>query len=604
MKKIPGIVCLFPLLVIYVLLSLPNHAQAQNKTIDSLQKVLETAQDDTNKVKTLNRLGWKHLRLSNYNDALHYVENAKVLAEKLNYTVGLANSFNNIGNVYREQGNFPEALKNFFASLKLSEEISDKKGMAIAYGNIGLVYTSQSNYSEALKYQSAALKIYEEIGDKRGMAVNHGNIGNSYAYMGNFPEALKSYSITLKFHEEMGDQLGIAYMYNNIGEIYSYQGNYTEALKNHFAALKIKEERGDKRGTANSYTNIGNVYTKLKQLKEAKKWLQKGLDLGRQIGARKEIKDSYFGLVLADSALENYQAAFENYKMYILYSDSMDNDDYTRKSTQLEMQFEFDKNRLADSLKNMEVQKGISMKLQEQKTYTYAGIGSVILLMVFLFFIARERKKSENLLLNILPTEIAKELKEKGNVQAKHFDNISVLFTDFVNFTQIAEQLSPNELVQELHACFTAFDRIMEKHGLEKIKTIGDAYLAVCGLPHANPHHAQKTVQAALEISSFMLARKEQASTRTFEIRIGIHSGSVVAGIVGVKKFAYDIWGDTVNTAARMEASGEAGKINISETTYQLVKDEFTCTYRGKIQAKNKGEVDMYFVYELPVGHT
>ncbi|MFN4084224.1 MAG: adenylate/guanylate cyclase domain-containing protein, partial [Bacteroidia bacterium] len=152
---------------------------------------------------------------------------------------------------------------------------------------------------------------------------------------------------------------------------------------------------------------------------------------------------------------------------------------------------------------------------------------------------------------------------------------------------------SPTELVAEIHKNFTAIDNIIEKHGLEKIKTIGDAYLAVCGLPNENSEHAHKVVRAAQEILNFM-----QNNNSKFQIRIGIHSGPVVAGIVGVKKFAYDIWGDTVNVAARMESTSEPGKINISKATYELIKDEFVCEYRGKINAKNKGDIDMYFVGE------
>jgi len=207
-----------------------------------------------------------------------------------------------------------------------------------------------------------------------------------------------------------------------------------------------------------------------------------------------------------------------------------------------------------------------------------------------------EKKKSDDLLLNILPEEIADELKEKGSSEAKYFDHVSVLFTDFVAFTKAGERMTPQELVSELHTCFKAFDEISSKYGIEKIKTIGDAYLAVAGLPAADAKHAEKTVAAGLEILDFMKKRRQQVGDKTFDIRIGIHSGSVVAGIVGMKKFAYDIWGDTVNTAARMEQNSEAGKINISQTTYELVKDKFPCTYRGQITAKNKGELNMYFV--------
>lgn len=206
-----------------------------------------------------------------------------------------------------------------------------------------------------------------------------------------------------------------------------------------------------------------------------------------------------------------------------------------------------------------------------------------------------EKEKSDVLLRNILPEEVAAELKEKGSSEARLYNNVSVLFTDFVNFTQIAETLSPADLVAEIHHCFKAFDGIIETHGLEKIKTVGDAYIAVSGLPAENSAHAANVVAAALEIQAYMRRRKAQ-NPGAFDIRLGVHSGPVVAGIVGVKKFAYDIWGDTVNTAARMEQHSEPGRINISTATYELIKEEFRCSYRGALEAKHKGKLGMYFV--------
>lgn len=207
-----------------------------------------------------------------------------------------------------------------------------------------------------------------------------------------------------------------------------------------------------------------------------------------------------------------------------------------------------------------------------------------------------EKQKSDDLLLNILPEEVADELKAKGTTTAKQFDNVTVLFTDFVNFTRAGEQMDPQQLVDELDACFKAFDEITGRYNIEKIKTVGDAYLATAGLPTADPHHAENVVRAAIAIARFMKERMVSSGGNTFDIRIGVHSGPVVAGVVGVKKFAYDIWGDTVNTAARMEQNSEPGKINISETTYELVKDMFSFTSRGQIDVKGKGWLKMYFV--------
>lgn len=213
--------------------------------------------------------------------------------------------------------------------------------------------------------------------------------------------------------------------------------------------------------------------------------------------------------------------------------------------------------------------------------------------------IRKEKERSEELLLNILPSEVAEELKQKGYCEAKLFNAVTVLFTDFKNFTLISEKLSPNELVNEINLCYSAFDSIISRYVIEKIKTIGDSYMCASGIPVGNTAHAVDVIHAAFEMLDFMNRIKEKRREEGkpfFEIRIGCHTGPVVAGIVGIKKFAYDIWGDTVNIASRMESSGEEGKINISGTTYSLVKDKFHCIHRGKIEVKNKGGIDMYFV--------
>jgi class 3 adenylate cyclase len=210
-----------------------------------------------------------------------------------------------------------------------------------------------------------------------------------------------------------------------------------------------------------------------------------------------------------------------------------------------------------------------------------------------------EKEKSDELLLNILPSETAHELKKHGKSKARSFEKATVLFTDFKNFTKVSETMSAEELVEMIHHIYSEFDNIIHKYGVEKIKTIGDSYMAAGGLPVVNDTNPQDVVNAAIEILHFIEHEKQlrMAANEPFlEIRIGINTGPLVAGIVGKKKFAYDIWGDTVNIASRMESSSEPGKINISGSTYEFIKDQFECTYRGKIHAKNKGEIDMYFV--------
>lgn len=216
--------------------------------------------------------------------------------------------------------------------------------------------------------------------------------------------------------------------------------------------------------------------------------------------------------------------------------------------------------------------------------------------------LSAEKEKSDKLLRNILPDEIAAELKSTGRAEPKYYPHASVMFTDFVGFTGIAEKLSPGKLIEELDKCFSHFDAVTAKHQLEKLKTIGDAYMCVGGAPVANNTHAIDCALAALEIQVFMNVQRQVAERENlpyWELRLGIHSGPIIAGVVGAKKFAYDIWGDTVNTASRMESSGIAGKINISEATCAELKPFFECEYRGLVPAKNKGEVAMYYLLRI-----
>src|SRR5258706_2075561 len=220
--------------------------------------------------------------------------------------------------------------------------------------------------------------------------------------------------------------------------------------------------------------------------------------------------------------------------------------------------------------------------------------------------IEEEKKKADSLLLNVLPESVAKELKERGHVTPRYFPIATVRFADLVGFSKISKGLSPTELVDELNYLFVGFDLILERNNLEKIKTIGDGYMAAGGLPIPNSSNPLDAVRAGLEMIQFVKRiRVENQKSRKplWEVRVGIHTGELVAGIIGKNKFVYDIWGSTVNVASRMESAGELGRVNISGITYQLVKDKFNCTYRGNIDVKNMGKMDLYFCSEDIVGH-
>ncbi|MFK7982356.1 MAG: adenylate/guanylate cyclase domain-containing protein [Saprospiraceae bacterium] len=247
-----------------------------------------------------------------------------------------------------------------------------------------------------------------------------------------------------------------------------------------------------------------------------------------------------------------------------------------------------------------------------QLKYIGLGILGLVLLLGYYFrkkgdqllksknqSLLEEKKRSEDLLTNMLPAEVVRQLKTKGAAKARKYDAVSVLFSDFKGFSTIAETLSPEELVSELNHCFTVFDRITEKYRLQKIKTIGDAYMCVGGLYTRGGNHVQRMVFAALEIQQFLADRQQKRTAKnlySFEARIGIHTGPIVAGVIGRKKIAFDVWGNTVNVAQQMEHHGEVGKVNISGETFALVKKRFVCLNRGKVTAKNKQDYEMYFV--------
>ena len=571
-----------------------------------------------------------------FTKALEYGLKAIKLNEAVGNKFGVGAVTLNMAAVYYAQGDYPKTLEYDLRALKIFEEIGNKNGIATANGNIGIVYNVQKDYPKALAYFSKSLKLNEEIGDKQKTALTLGNMGNAYRNQKDYDHAVSCHIKATDIAKEIGDKHDEAENNMNLGEDYAMQKNYTMAIALEQKALQIDEEIGNKHSLAKTLISLGETYlllimdtaidkpdnnktaelptgeylpdgvipaSKAGKLHMAIAYLQRGLDSAKKIQTPDAIQRCYENLAKAYKLSGDYKKALDANENYHSIKDSVFSKENNEKIVKMGMENEYGRQRLADSVKAGEKEKIATLKLQRQRGFTYAGVVGVLLLAIFSFFIAKERRKSEqerlksdDLLLNILPSEIAAELKVNGKAAARHYDNVTVLFTDFVNFTQAGEQMPPQALIDELHICFKTFDEITGRYGIEKIKTIGDAYLAVAGLPAADPDHAENIVRAATEICTFVADRHAKLGNRTFEVRIGIHSGSVVAGIVGVKKFAYDIWGDTVNTAARMEQNSEPGKINISQTTYELVKNKFACTYRGEIEAKNKGGLSMYFV--------
>lgn len=588
--------------------------------IDSLLKELPGLADDSNKVRLLNNLSNEY-RVINPYEGIRHGEDALALAEQLGFRRGQARANAALGVNYQYKSDYPTALAYFFKALKIYESIHDQRGRASTLQNIGNVYQYQKNYGKVLECHLQSLKISEELGDRRGVASTLSNIGIFYFFQQDYDKALDYDERSLKTHYEIGEKGGIAGTLCNIGNVYLLKKAYARSLYYTFEALRLHEQIGDKYGAAIDLGNIGETYLAIAQdstgaikpdslipagrnanLKLAIDYLKRSIDDSRKIAQLDNIIE--FSKYLSDAyrMSRDFESALNSYEVYSKMNDSV----YSLQNSQTIKQMEY-KQALDIKDRDLQIARLAVLKKRNERVFYISGIAVLLVVILFIFrnykmqkqsnvLLATEKKRSDDLLLNILPSEVASELKEKGSAAARYFDNVTVLFTDFVNFTNAGERMTPQELIDELHTCFMAFDHIIGKYGIEKIKTIGDAYLAVSGLPVSDPMHAERAVQAAMEIRAYMKQRQEQPGNKTFDIRIGIHSGSVVAGIVGVKKFAYDIWGDTVNTAARMEQNSEPGRINISETTYALVKDAIACTYRGEIEAKNKGQLKMYFV--------
>jgi adenylate cyclase len=636
---------LLPCLALFMV-GITLNGEAQTRTIDSLNSLLSKAVKDSIKLEISQQLGREFNLNGNYDEAIRLFKNNIALAEKLgdistkiaaNSLMGSAfrkkgdfinaiscfdkayqmaknigdknqqgSIINKMGITYWRQGIFPKALSSFFESLKIAEELGDKRGIGNALGNIGLIYTAENKPKEALLYHTKALELFEVLQNKKEIAASYQNIGNVYNDMGNFETAIKKYTICLKIKKEIGDKEGELIALINISHTLIETKKLQLARLYNDSASFVANEIESEFHIAECLKQKGTILFYTSNYVESKKFLLEAAGKASKIDAISLLDNCYFYLTKTDSAMGNWKSAFHNHKLYTYYNSLLHNDENNKKMTEQKMQYEFDKK---EAILRAEQEKKNAISLEEQARSKQQKIILVLGLILAVFFgawdyrqkqrISKQKKRSDELLLNILPEEVAEELKAKGSAEAKQIEQVTVLFTDFKGFTQLSEKLAPKELVAEINECFSAFDHIMEKYGVEKIKTIGDAYMAAGGLPTANSTHAVDVVKAALDIQRFMhdhKIKKTAANELFFEIRIGVHTGPVVAGIVGVKKFAYDIWGDTVNTASRMESSGEVGKVNISETTYHFVKNDFNCVFRGEIQAKGKGNLKMYFL--------
>lgn len=392
------------LLFVFLLFFFHTITFSQEGNLDSLYNLLKTDKEDTTKLIHLYNINDEYQISGNYSDALKYGSQALVFADKLLKTSNSkavintiklykAKIFTNLGLIYFDQGNYSEALKNYLAGLRISEELDYKRGVAISYNNIGNVYTIQKNFPEALKNHFKFLKMAEAEKDDWMIAYAYSNIGIIYDEQNKFEEALKIYFKALKIRQELNDSLDIAVTYDNIGLVYSHLGNNEEALKNHFEALKIEKAINDTEGITISYGNIGNAFIMLKKYKEAKEYLTKAKEFSLGSGNKYVLMKIFESYTILDSATGNYKGAYENHKLFILYRDSLDNEETRKKTIQSQMTYDFEKKEAvakAEHKKELENQNELAEeKSRKQKLIIVFVIVGLLLVMIFAGFVFR-----------------------------------------------------------------------------------------------------------------------------------------------------------------------------------------------------------------------
>ncbi|MEJ2163724.1 MAG: adenylate/guanylate cyclase domain-containing protein, partial [Robiginitalea sp.] len=486
--------------------------------------------------------------------------------------------------------------------------VNDPLRLGTAYVNIGTVYSNDEvTYDLAIENYQKSIPYFKDIEYTLGIAVANVNLGDLNLRRDNPEGALPFLNDALASFQEIG--IDPATPLNFLGQAYLRMNQFSKAADFYQQALTSSVEKGSKQEEAKAYLGLGNTNLATQNPSRAITYFNDALVVAEETNLLRDKSEAYQGLSKAYAMRNDYRAAFRAQQRFAEVKDTLRSENYADEMSELRTLFDLERKEKEIELLNAE---NAINEIQIEKDARDKQLLQIILGLflaiiagfVFQFFYIRrtnkrldfERNRAEQILLNILPKETADELKEKGYVQAREFEDITVLFTDFKAFSLVAERISAERLVKSVDYYFKSFDEITERHNLEKIKTIGDAYMCAGGLPSPNNTHVRDSFAAAREILQFVNETEfnPPPGVYPFKIRIGLNSGPVVAGVVGTKKFAYDIWGNTVNIAARMESGSVPGRINVSESIYEELKEEHDFTFRGELKVKNQ-VFKMYF---------
>jgi len=412
-----------PILACFFLLFYGLSFFAQKSEPDSLREAIYHVNSDTQRVNAINAFTRYQIIIGEYDSALFYNAQSNALATSVNFKSGLAVSYTYYGLIYFARGSYPEAIREYYASMKLRELLKDKAGMAATYHNLGNVFYAQGNPEEAMKNYQSSLKIKRETGDTLDSHYAHtiNNLGNFYEGKSNFRTAMKYYEEALVIEKRIGDMSGIISAYGNLANVYVYLKEYDRAFANFFTILKLSDSIGDKQSTAAIYTSLGNLYYTVNKPKEALQWLNKGLALAVQIGSKDDIKTGYGYLTDVNAYLGNYKQALFEYKMWVTYKDSLNNEENTKQTVRAQMNYEFEKKEAATRLEQEKKEAIAGSERRKQRIILFAISGFGLLVLGFAIFAYRSYLQKQRANLEITKQKEIIEEKQKAILDSIHY---------------------------------------------------------------------------------------------------------------------------------------------------------------------------------------
>lgn len=609
--------------------------------------------------KYLMNLGVLHYYLADYQEALSCYKQGLDLAIQLGDERKIASCETNMGITYVSISEYEQALFYYKSALKREEAVGNAIGIASLLGNIGVVYSNLGRYTKAIEFYTKAMTLDEQLGITKNHAKYYGNMGVVYGSISDFQKALDCYQRALRIEEDQDNTLGVIRQLGNIATINKDLGDFKQALKYNEQALALLKDFHNPNEEMHIAKNLGEIYRGLGDIPNALHYFTLQMDLAKKIGAKSEIASAFGNLGLLYVSINEYDKAHSHFIEAITLAnelgikaeeagwksalgDLFGNTDFEHRN------IEQSEDLLKDALR---VHIELGQKREEYRSHLslsnlyesldriheafhhfklYHGLEKEVMneqakkqaveleLIRKIEQIERENKETmirfeekERILHDILPIEIANRIVSGETMIAEQHDNVSIIFADIVSFTRTALRLKPGEVVGTLNDLFTEFDSLALELGIEKIKTLGDAYMGACGIPTAKEDHAIRMTEFAFRI--LKASKKHRFPGQdAIQIRVGLHCGSVIAGVIGGHKYTYDLWGDSVNTASRMESQGEKNEVHVSEdfvrilcsiSAHQVVPQIHTLPFgnivitdRGTMEIKGRGSMRTFYL--------